>query len=65
MLGVILGRLAAPASELAAPPWLCERSGLVERLALDFEAMSLMPLYRASDVLMRHRAASRPRCSRA
>jgi transposase len=57
VLGVILGRMAAPASELATQRWLCERSALGERLDVDFAAMSLMQLYRASDVLMRHRAA--------
>jgi transposase len=57
VLGVILGRMAAPGSELATQRWLGERSGLGELLDVDFEAMSLMQLYRASDVLMRHRAA--------
>jgi transposase len=55
VLGVILGRMAAPGSELATQRWLCERSALGELLDVDFEAMSLMQLYRASDVLMRHR----------
>ena len=55
VLGVILGRMAAPGSELATQRWLCERSGLGELLDVDFEAMSLMQLYRAADVLMRHR----------
>jgi transposase len=57
VLGVILGRMAAPGSELATQRWLCERSALGELLDVDFEAMSLMQLYRASDVLMRHREA--------
>jgi len=57
VLGVILGRMAAPGSELATRRWLCERSALGELLDVDFEAMSLMQLYRASDVLMRHREA--------
>jgi hypothetical protein len=57
VLGVILGRMAAPGSELATQRWLCERSGLGELLDVDFEAMSLMQLYRAADVLMRHREA--------
>lgn len=55
VLGVIVGRLAAPGSELATQRWLCERSALGELLDVDFEAMSLMQLYRAADVLMRHR----------
>jgi transposase len=57
VLGVILGRMAAPGSELATQRWLCERSALGELLDVDFEAMSLMQLYRAADVLMRHREA--------
>lgn len=57
VLGVILGRMAAPGSELATQRWLCERSALGELLAVDFEAMNLMQLYRAADVLMRHRKA--------
>jgi hypothetical protein len=55
--GVIVGRMAAPGSELATQRWLCERSALGELLDVDFEAMSLMQLYRAGDVLMRHREA--------
>jgi len=57
VLGVILGRMGAPGSELATRRWLCERSALGELLDVDFEAMSLMQLYRAADVLMRHREA--------
>lgn len=57
VLGVILGRMAAPGSELATQRWLGERSALGELLDVDFEAMSLMQFYRASDVLMRHREA--------
>ena len=57
VLGVVLGRMAAQGSELATQRWLWERSGLGELLDVDFEAMSLMQLYRAADVLMRHRAA--------
>jgi len=57
VLGVILGRLAAPGSELATQRWLTERSALGELLDVDFEAMSLMQFYRAADVLMRHREA--------
>jgi len=41
VLGVILGRMAAPGSELATQRWLCECSGLGELLDVDFEAMSL------------------------
>jgi hypothetical protein len=57
VLGVMVGRLAAPGSGLATQRWLREGSALGELLDVDFEAMSLMQLDRASDVLMRHRAA--------
>jgi hypothetical protein len=57
VLGVLLGRLAAPGSELATQRWLCERSALGELLDVDFAAMSRRAFYRASDVLMRHREA--------
>lgn len=57
VLGLVMGRMAAPGSERATYGWLCERSGLGELLDVDFEAMPLQRLYRASDLLMRHRAA--------
>ncbi|GAB6043679.1 hypothetical protein JCM17961_43580 [Endothiovibrio diazotrophicus] len=49
--------MAEPASELATHRWLGERSGRGELLDTDFEAMSLMQLYRASDRLFRRREA--------
>ena len=54
-LGSIIGRLAAPGSERATHAWLGQRSALGELLGVDFEAMSAMQLYRASDVLLAHR----------
>ncbi len=54
-LGSIIGRLAAPGSERAAHAWLGQRSALGELLGVDFEALSAMQLYRASDVLLAHR----------
>ncbi|HAK59390.1 MAG TPA: IS1634 family transposase [Nitrospiraceae bacterium] len=54
-LGSIIGRMAAPGSELATWHWLKERSALGELLEVDFEAMPLMRLYRVSDLLVRHR----------
>jgi transposase len=54
-IGGVLGRMAAPGSELATWRWLRERSGLGELLEVDFEAMPLMSLYRASDLLVRRR----------
>ena len=55
VIGNVIGRMAAPASELATWNWLRERSGLGELLDVDFEAMPLMSLYRASDLLVKHR----------
>ncbi|CAK0781279.1 transposase [Gammaproteobacteria bacterium] len=57
ILGEIVGRMAAPASELATHGWLMDHSGLGELLDVDFETMSLSSLYRASDALMKHRAS--------
>lgn len=56
-VGSIIGRMAAPGSELATHGWLGQRSALGELLDVDYEAMSLMQLYRASDALMAHRDA--------
>jgi transposase len=56
ILGVIIGRMAHPASERATRRWLEQRSGLGELLEVDFEAMAENALYRASDALMRHRS---------
>jgi transposase len=57
ILGVIIGRLAHPASERATRRWLERRSGLGELLEMAFEAMAENALYRASDALMKHRSA--------
>lgn len=56
ILGNLIGRIAQPASELATWHWLQNQSALGELIDVDFNAMSHMGLYRASDVLMRHRA---------
>jgi hypothetical protein len=53
--GSLIGRMAAPGSELATWRWLRERSALGELLGADFEALPPMRLYRASDLLVRHR----------
>ncbi len=55
--GAIIGRLAQPASERATHRWLQHRSGLGELLGVDFETVSAMQLSRASDQLLKHRAA--------
>jgi len=57
LLGVIIGRMAHPASERATRRWLEQHSGLSELLEVDFEALAENALYRASDALMRHRSA--------
>lgn len=54
---MILGRIAAPGSELVTQRWLCERSAFRELLEVDYEAMGVMQLYRAADLLMRQRTA--------
>jgi transposase len=56
ILGNLIGRMAHPASEMATWNWLQTESGLGELLDVDFAGMSHMRLYRASDLLMRHRA---------
>ena len=55
--GAVVGRLAQPASERATHRWLQTRSGLGELLGVDFETVSPMQLYRASDALVKHREA--------
>lgn len=55
ILGVIIGRMAAPDSEAATHRWLGQHSGLGELLEVDFERMPAMTLYRASDALIKHR----------
>lgn len=55
VLGSVIGRMAEPGSELSTWRWLRESSGLGELLDVDFEAMPLMNLYRASDLLVRSR----------
>jgi transposase len=54
--GSLIGRMAAPGSELSTWRWLRTRSALGELLDVDFEAMPLIRLYRVSDLLVRHRA---------
>ena len=56
IIGNLIGRMAAPASEQATWTWLQTRSALGELLEIDYDTMSSMRLYRASDLLMHHRA---------
>ncbi len=55
VLGSLVGRMAAPASERAAWHWLRQRSALGELLGCDCETMGRNALQRASDRLLRHR----------
>ena len=56
-LGNIVGRMAQPGSELATHAWLRDTSALGELIDYDFQAMDLNRLYRASDLLYKHRDA--------
>ena len=57
IIGSIIARMAAPGSELAAHRWLGQTSGLGELLDVDYETLTLISLYRASDVLWKRHAA--------
>lgn len=57
VIGNVIARMGKPSSELAAWRWLKNESALGELIDADFEAMPLARLYRASDVLIKHRAA--------
>ena len=54
-LGNIIGRMAAPASELATYRWLQNRTALGELIDYDYEGMDLQLLYRSADHLLKHR----------
>jgi hypothetical protein len=47
-LGNIIGRMVAPASELATFEWLQRRSALGELIGYDYEGMHLIQLYRSA-----------------
>ena len=55
IVGSIIARMAAPGSELACHRWLTATSGLGDLLEVDLAALPLSRLYRASDLLMKHR----------
>jgi len=55
--GLLIGRLAHPASERETHRWLARDSALGELLDVDYETMGAMQLYRASDALVKHRDA--------
>ena len=56
-IGTIIARMVAPGSELFTHNWLAHHSALGELIDHDFESMSLMQLYRASDQLLKHKEA--------
>lgn len=56
-VGNVIGRIAAPASELATYDWLRHRTALGELIGYDYEAMGLQQLYRSADALLKHRDA--------
>jgi transposase len=51
---LIIGRMAAPGSEASTWEWLLKRSSLGELLDENFDASSIMSLYRISDKLIDH-----------
>jgi hypothetical protein len=55
IVGSIIARMAMPGSELACHRWLTTTSGLGDLLEVDLAALPLSRLYRASDLLMKHR----------
>jgi transposase len=54
-IGTIIGRMAAPGSELASHYWLQNHTGLGELTGYDYEAMSLTRLYQVSDLLLKNK----------
>jgi transposase len=56
-LGNIIGRMAAPGSELSTYEWLRSATALGELVDYDYEGMSLAQLYRSADLLLKHRDA--------
>ena len=56
-LGNMVGRMAAPLSELATYAGLQQSSALGELIGYDYEGMELQRLYRSADHLLKHRDA--------
>ncbi len=54
-IALVTGRMVAPGSELYTYGWLQEQTGLGELIEHDFSKMSLMQLYRVSDLLFEHK----------
>ena len=55
-IGVIVGRMVRPGSELATHQWLQQRNALGALLDDDFATLDLHHFYRVSDRLLAHRA---------
>jgi len=56
-IGLIIGRMIRPGSELATHEWLQHQSGLGELLGHDFSTTALTRLYRVSDQVLGHKEA--------
>ena len=54
-IGNVVARMVAPGSERFTHAWLGHHSALGELIDYDFESMSAMQLYRASDLLLKHK----------
>lgn len=54
-IGAIIGRMAAPGSELATHYWLQNHTGLGELLGYDYETMSLTRMYQVSDLILKNK----------
>jgi transposase len=54
-IGLLVGRMVHPGSELATHHWLQQQSGLGELLGYDFSHTSLSRLYRVSDQVLEHK----------
>ena len=54
-IGMIIGRMAVPGSELATHYWLLNHTGLGELLDYDYESMSLSRVYHVSDLLLKNK----------
>jgi len=56
-IGTIIGRMAAPGSELSTHAWLQRESALGELIDYDFDQCGLERMYRVSDRLLKHKDA--------
>jgi transposase len=54
-LGNVIGRMTAPASELATYTWLQNKTALGELIGYDYEGMDLQQLYRSADRFLKYK----------